>query len=275
MTMVAPPVNGDARSVVRSYLESIGLGTETDWYLNEKVLGRSDSAIQFDLQQRQAFKTRFPGFDQLQKEGRAITVPQWLAYESQARQVFRSEGVPTEVLNAMGPADWSKYILNNISVQELQQRVQLNKQSLAGQYNLEEARLYGISEGDLLAYEYLDPGKSLPLLQKRFEAAQAATLSQRAGYGQLNTAEAEQVGRANLSTAQETQGFTGLAANRELYASLDQGEQAITRQSQLGATFEGNAAAQQEIQARQRRRQAAFSGGGDFASSQQGFTGAR
>jgi hypothetical protein len=146
---------------------------------------------------------------------------------------------------------------------------------VAFNYNPAMMDLYGISTGDVIAAEYLNPEKATPLVRKKFEAAQASTLAQRAGYGPLGLSEAERLAQTGVSGQQETQGFGALAAQKELFAPLDAGESAISRSSQLGAAFEGDAQAKADIQARQRRRQAAFNQGGTFATNAQGFAGAK
>jgi hypothetical protein len=47
------------------------------------------------------------------------------------------------------------------------------------------------------------------------------------------------------------------------------GEEAVTREEQIGATFGTNAQARKAIEARRRRRQAEFQAGGGFAGQGQ------
>jgi hypothetical protein len=54
-----------------------------------------------------------------------------------------------------------------------------------------------------------------------------------------------------------------------------QGEQAISEEEQIGATFGLDAAARQRIETRRRRRQAEFAQGGGFAETAQGVIGLR
>ena len=66
--------------------------------------------------------------------------------------------------------------------------------------------------------------------------------------------------------------FGEVGRQQELYNPL-QGEQAITQQEAIGAATGTDQAAKQRVESRKRQRQAAFAGGGSFATSQTGMSG--
>lgn len=263
----------DARDLIRDYLDTLGLGSENDWAVQQLIEGRSMDAVQIDLEKRPAFQARFPGYTQMKKDGKAFSVNEWLAYERTGRQFFGAAGVDPQLYD--NPRFWSKFITQEVSVAELQQRVQMYEDSVKHNYDQEQARLYGIMVGDQIAWDYFDTAQSEPTLRKKFEAAQAATLAQQTGYGQLDVGQAERVGVSGQSVAGQTQAFGDLAQRQELFKAQDAGEQDISRDTQIAGAFEGNAAALAAIDARAKRRQARFNEGGGFAQGAQGFAGVR
>jgi hypothetical protein len=131
-----------------------------------------------------------------------------------------------------------------------------------------------VTPGELTAF-FIDPDKALPLVQKRFAAAQAAGYSQTTGFGTLDQGQAEQVGNLGLTTGQLGQQFGALAANNPLYSGLvGTQEQNIDMNTAINAGFGQNAKDQAIIEARKQARLATFGGGGGVATNQSGATGA-
>ena len=128
----------DGRDIIRQFLNNLGLGSETDWAIQQIIDGSSPERVQIELEKRPAFQTRFPGYQQLQQEGRAISVAQWLSYEDTARGIFKAAGIPEAAYDE--PGDIAKFITNNVSVAELQQRTQMAKDAVAYDYDPEMMR---------------------------------------------------------------------------------------------------------------------------------------
>lgn len=261
----------DARDLIRQYLADLGLTSETDWAIEQVIAGRSPEAVQIDLEARPAFQARFPGYQQLKQAGKAVSVNQWLAYETQARQVLRGAGLPEGFYDQ--PEDFAKFIVNDVSVAELQQRTQMAEDAVYREYDVEGARLYGLDSGDFMAM-ILDPTVAQPLVERKFRAAQAATVAQRSTFGALDAAQAERVGALTSSVEQAQQGFTQLAGQKDLFAA-QAGESEIGADTQIAAAFGGDAAARQQVENRQRRRAAAYEQGGGVVQGQTGYVGAR
>lgn len=216
------------------------------------------------------FEQRFPGLNEMRASGRATSPAEWVAYERAAAGMFRAAGLPAGYYDQ--PEDFGAFITNEVSVAELQQRVQMAEASVYDQMDVQAAALYGLTPGDLTAY-LLDPTKAEPIVERKFRAVQSAKIASQTAFGQLNAAEAERVALATGSPEQARQGFTALAQGSEVYNPLDSGEQTITRDEQLGAQFEGNADAQEKIRRQAKRRSNAFEAGGAFSQGQRGYAG--
>ena len=174
------------------------------------------------------------------------------------------------------PDDFTKLITNNVAPTEYQQRVN-DYQQIA--YQAPQAvrdqlqNLYGVSPGELTAF-FIDPDKALPVIQQRFNAAQAAGAAQTTGFGQLTQAQAEMVGNQGLTQDQLNSGFNKLGTDNPLFNPLTgTTEGAISTDTALNAQFNQNADDQRTIQQRQDERLAAFKGSDQFAQGKTGAAG--
>lgn len=259
----------DAFSYIQSVLDSYGLGSLSTWAWNEIVNGASTDQVAQDLRKTPEYAARFPGMNELRAKGQAITENQWIAYQQTAEQFAHQYGLPDDLFT---DAKIGQYITNNVSVAELAQRAQEAQQAAYQHYDVEGARLYGVTPGDFTA-ALLDPETAAPLVAQKLQAAQAATFAKTSGFGELGLADATRVGQMGLDSNTVQAGFNQLAAESELFKPLDQGENQIGTGQQIGAQFGGDASAQADIAARARRRTAVFDEGGSFSSGQSGFAG--
>lgn len=264
--------DASAKAIIQGFLENYGLGGLAEWAWSQYANGAPIEQIMLDLRKRPEYKARFPAMEALAKKGMAISESQYVDYERQATGVMRAAGLPEGFYDQHG--DFTKFLTSEVSISELNDRVQLAAQAAftaPAEVRSELNRLYGIGAGDLTAY-WIDPDKALPLLQQKFVAAQIGGASQRTGFGNLAVSEAERL--ASLGIDNPTQGFDTLVSNKELFTPLpgEPGE-AIGRGDQLAAAFEGNVDAQNKIEKRARTRLAPFASGGGFALSKEGFGG--
>jgi hypothetical protein len=176
--------------------------------------------------------------------------------------------------------DFQTFIANTTSPQEIQRRVQQGYQAVR-QQDPEVLRqfqeLYGIGENDLAAF-FLDPNKMEGEITKKAQAAELAAQARSAANIQLTGAEAEQIiGRGITATDQTRQALGALGAATGItslnISEMVAGEEAISGSEAVAGILGANAAAQQRIQTRTRRRQAEFEAGGSFAGTQAGTTG--
>lgn len=208
----------------------------------------------------------------LRREAKAapMSITQIQQYRTQARQMFRAAGLPEGFYDNVD--DFRNFIVNDVSLSELSERVERGYVAMASappEVRAELERMYGVGPGDLVAF-FLDEKKALPLIQRRVAAAQISGAGVRTGFGSLSTAEAEGLAAQGVDEGQAQQGLGDLAAAQELFRPLNQTEDTISRQEQLGAAFSNDAAAKKRIERRQRGRTAAFEGGGRLATSRGG-----
>ena len=279
-----------AKELIREALSQYGLGDLADWAWNQYLSsGATDvstamAIIGPELRKQPSYKARFPAMDALSKQGHAISESDYVNYEKTVSQVMRAAGLPAGFYDK--PDDFAKFLSNNISPTEIQDRVQMAQVAIytAGpetQAQLQALYGAGATPGQVTAF-FLDPDKAEPLIAKQWAAAQASGQGVRSGYGELSRDEAEGVAGAGLTAQGLQEGFTGLVQNAQLFdqqigAHADTVAPVVTRDEQLGAAFKGDAAAQQRIANEAARRRATFTQGGQFAEAEgkaRGFVGA-
>ena len=202
-----------------------------------------------------------------------------LSLENSYSAVLRQNNMPAGFYD--DPAtDFQTFIANTTSPQEIQRRVQQGYQAVR-QQDPEVLRqfqeLYGVGENDLAAF-FLDPNKMEGEITKKAQAAELAAQARSAANIQLTGAEAEQIiGRGITATDQTRQALGALGAATGItslnISEMVAGEEAISGSEAVAGILGANAAAQQRIQTRTRRRQAEFEAGGSFAGTQAGTTG--
>lgn len=268
------PDQNDAYATLKSTLDLYGLGSLADWAWGEIIAGKPDSQILLDLQQTAEFKQRFPAIDQRLKAGLpALSPAEYIAYENQARQMFRAAGFPPSFYDQTD--DFTKYLVDDVSVAELAQRTQLYVDAAFNVPAEDRAalkNLYGIDEGGIAAY-FADPDRALPLLQQQSRAAGEYGAAARQHFGPLTAAEAERLASLGLSPDQAAQGFGQVYHAAELFKQLPgENPNGLDRQTALGVVT-GDQASIEALQRQADRRKAQFEGGGDFATGKTGYSG--
>ena len=261
---------------IKAQLDTYGLGSLAEFAWKEIVAGKSADEVSRDLRGTPEFAARFPAIGQREKAGLpAISPAEYVAYEKQATERMRAAGLPQGFYDST--ADFTTLISNDVSVNELNDRIAAAQQAT---YNIPfeaQARLWrshGLAPGSggLTAF-FLDPDKALPLLQRDVQAAQIGGRADQVGFG-LTDSQAATLALNGISDTQAQQGFSTLARSRELFSTLPgENGQDISSAEQLGATFLGDASAQQKIDRRRQRRQAEFADGGSYAGTSKGITG--
>jgi hypothetical protein len=268
----------DAKQILLATLDRYGLGSLVDrvWQLYTDDTIQVDSGIDTigdALREAPEFKQRFSANEARLRAGLPeLSVSEYITLERGYENAMRGSGLPRGFYDES--SDFSNFISTNTSVAEVQDRVNEGYKAVT-QSNPEVInqmrQLYGVTEGDLAAY-FLDPQRALPLITQRARAAQIAAEGQRQAGMQISAQQAEAIAREGVTQQQAQTGFEGVRGMQELLNPL-QGEEAITQEEAVGATFGMNAAARQRIETRQRQRRAAFGGGGSFATDQTGMAG--
>jgi hypothetical protein len=265
--------NRDSYARLNTVLSEYGLGSLGASVQSWLVEGLSEPEITQRMRDTNEFKTRFPVIAERAKKGLAPISPgEIVAYERNARQMFRAAGLPQGFYDS--PEDFAKFINNDVSIAELGDRVTLaaNAAFKMPKEDRDALARFGAGDGDITAF-WLNPDTAQPLLERKYAAAQLAGSAKRTTFGELDEATASGLADLNVTAQQAEQGFGELANSRELFGALDSGEDVIDQGAQLDAQFRGSAAARRRIEQRAKRRTATFQAGGGFASAQGGITG--
>lgn len=270
-------ITKSAKETVKSFLDQYGLGNLANWawgvYAQSGGGQTGMDAIIAELPDTPSFKARFPAYEKLAKEGRAMSVNDMLNYEQSAHQIMHSAGIPAGFYDT--PDELAQFMLHDVSVAELEARVKdAQSAMISAPQDVRDQldRLYGVDQGHLTAF-FLDPTKAEPILAQKYTAAQIASQASRANVAQLDQAQAEQLAKLGVTDAQAQQGFGQLGTQRGLFEAQAAGEGTIGIDQQLGAVFGGDTAAQLEFQKRAAARKAQFGESSGFGVGQGGVSG--
>lgn len=273
----APTTDATALGILKSYLNNLGLGELADWAYNQGVVesGTLDQErLLVLLQDQPAYQRRFVGNQIRRQNGYSTLTPaDYLQVEDAYRTLMQNAQLPAGFYD--NPDDFAQWIGRDVSVTELGQRITDGYIAAAQADPTVRAELrnfYGIDEGGLAAY-YLDPNRAVSSLVRQLNAARIGSSARLTGFGALTAGEAEGLVGLGVTDQQASQGLGQLADQRQLFTPINQGEDTISREEQLAATFQGSAPALQRIRQRQRRRLAEFQGGGGYAASREGLAG--
>lgn len=203
-----------AFAVLMATLEQYGLGSLSETLKNMILQGLDKDTIWLQLQQTNEWKQRFAGNEMLAQQGLGVLSPaEYLATERSYAQIMKNYGLPAGFYD--DPSDFAKWIGNNVSAAELQQRVSAYA-DLAGREDpaiVDQLRSMGMGKGDLLAY-MMDPGRAAPLIQRQYQTALIGGAARRAGIqgSDINNGYLGQLAARGVSEQQAAQGY-GLIAD--------------------------------------------------------------
>lgn len=256
----------NAFELINSFLARAGLtGLET----NVKDLlaqGIEDSAsILYRLRDTEQFKTRFKANTARAKAGLPELDPAtYIGLEQSYRETLRANELPPEFYDS--PDDFAKLIEGDVSVAELQSRVQEGYRKVIDadpEVKRQMQQLYNVSEKQLAAY-FIDPERGLSALKRSAQAAQIAARGRELAGLQLTREQAEALEARGISPEEAQRQFAERGQLAGLYNPLT-GETQLTAEQELGATFGYDIAAQQELERRRAQRVGEFQAGGQFA----------
>lgn len=252
---------------LQAILDRYGLGSLADWASTAIIQGWSEDQILLELYNRPEFKARFPAIDARRNlHLPPISIDEYLQYEKMASSLGSTWGL------SLSKAEVDALITNDVSAVELEQRFNIAATALYDsdiETRQELERLFNVSTPQLMRY-WMDPKKELPALQQQYRMGEVAGAALRTGFGQITADQALRLTEAGLNRESASRGFALLASSQELFTPINFGETAIDTPTQI-EFLAGDAAAAQAIEAQAQRRKAEFEGGGQYASSQQGF----
>jgi len=222
--------------------------------------------IGVQLRESESFRKRFAANELRRAANKPVfSVTQLLQLESQYRQVLRNAGLEEGFYDQ--PNDFEQFIVNDISPDELQDRVQAGYRAIreADPTVVNELRtLYGLEDNQLAAF-FIDPLRSRDQVVRSARAAEVAAQARRQAGIQLSAGEAETLVRQGINQEEARQGFAAIGFQQELLNTQLQGEEQLTQEDIISGTFGTNQAAAQRIETRRRRRRATFEQGGQVA----------
>ena len=242
------------------------------------------------LKTNEVYKTRFKGNELRVAQGlNAISEAEYLALENDYSETLRAYGVS----DFFGPMDangrkartakMAEVIGFDLSANQFNERISTAvtrvKNADAGTKNA-FASLYGVTDSDLVAY-FLNPEKTMSILQRQFNVSQTAGALTRAGFG---TTMAEELTSSVLGGRPETvldygelesAAQTAATARPLSMEVLGSEGGAVAEQDLLRGVVAEDVQSQRRIQREQQRRLAEYQAGGSMIESQQGVLGLR
>lgn len=252
--------NRDAFMALETLFKGYGLDSLAGKIYGYVKNGYSADTISILLQDTPEYKQRFKGNQARLKAGLPVLSPaDYINTENAYRQILRQSGLPTGFYDSTD--DFADWIGKDVSPTEMQSRADLATQATALANPAYKAALnqMGIDDGHLAAY-FVDPDRSLPLLQKA--AATAAIGSAALGQGlTFNQAYAEQLATIGVTATQAQQGYQQVAQELGTMKNLGQlyGQQ-FGQAEEEQSVFGTSAEAINKKAALVGREQGAFSG---------------
>lgn len=247
--------------------EESGLGTLADRIIEFVKQGFSPQTIDFKITETPEFKLRFPANEARKKAGLPVlSLDEYIAVENSYQSVLRQSNIPKGFYDSKD--DFTKFIENDVSPQELKARVDIADRFVDGvesYFTDSLQRFYGLSKGDLIAYA-LDPERAMPLITRQVRAAEFGGEAARQGL-QIGAGMAEQYtgGPLGISQAQARQGFEQVAQitpQAEKLSRISDASQPFGLEEVTSAVFGGEQSAgyKQKLQSLAEQEQSRFAG---------------
>ena len=266
------PEEKDALATISGVLSRFGLSSlaNTLWglHLKKEVNIASEDSIAFVLKDAPEWKKRFGGNAARVAAGYEELSPStYIGMEETYRSILKANGMPAGFYDNQEAMD--KLIAGDIDAKEFNDRISYARSIVydapAG-VKTQMQELFGISEGMLIAH-FIDPKEAEPLLKEQERSARIGAASlERAGM-QLTRNEATGLAQRGYTPDQASSAFSDISSLGELTQTA-QGEESITREETIGASFGYDTTAQKKFKNKQRKRVSEFEGGGNFATSQ-------
>lgn len=212
----------DAYAAITNTLKAYGLESLSSAVLGYIQQGYSADTISVLLPETDAYKKRFSANDVRRKAGLpALSPAEYLSVEDSYRQIMSTAGLPPGFYDE--PGDFTKWIENDVSPTEVQNRVQVATDMVN---NIDPAARQQFqqwySTGDMVAYA-LDRDRATTVLERQWRAAQAGGAAKDQGLT-LSQQQAERIAS------------TGISAN-EARSGLGQAADLTRTNSRLGAIY--------------------------------------
>lgn len=209
----------DAFMGMQTLLKTYGLES-----LAPKIFGYAQENFTKDtviplLQNTEEWKKRFAGNEMLKKMGlEVLDAPAYLDAETKMEAIMRQAGLPKGFYDSR--EDFANFIGQNVSPIELKERVDAASQAtiLANPQYRKALNMMGIDNDHMTAY-FLDPKRSMPLIQK--QAATAAMAAEAMYQGMdADIGYAEHLATRGITNQEAQQGYKEIAMTQEAFSNL-------------------------------------------------------
>jgi hypothetical protein len=267
-----------AKEILRNVLSSYGLEAlyEYAWslYANQTIDISDTESFMYALREQEAYKKRFAANERRKALGfNELKPATYIALEKSYKDTLAANGLPQGFYDS--PDDFEKLIGGDVSVAELNNRLKdayTVVRDASPEVKNKMAEMYGITDGDLLAY-VIDPDRARPLMapdyKRQAQAALIAESAQRLSALSFNKDIAEQFVRQGITQAEAEAAFTTVGQMGELRRG-GFGEQQITDLQFAQAALGTDAEAKRLVEERKKRRIGEVTASGGSATLAQG-----
>ena len=274
---VFSPMPG-AKEILRNVLSSYGLEGlyEYAWslYTNETIDISDTESFMYALREQEAYKKRFAANERRKALGFNELKPStYIALEKSYKDTLAANGLPRGFYDS--PDDFEKLIAGDVSVSELNNRLKdayTVVRDASPEVKNKMAEMYGVTDGDLLAY-VIDPDRARPLMapdyKRQAQAALIAESAQRLSALSFNKDVAEQFVRQGITQVEAEAAFTTVGQMGELRRG-GFGEQQISDLQFAQAALGTDAEAKRLVEERKKRRIGEVTASGGSATLAQG-----
>jgi len=200
----------NAYQAILAMLRNYGLESLAPVLLGLVQDGLSDAEINLRIQETNEYKQRFAANEERRKRGLPVLPPaEYLATERAYREVMSSAGMPVGFYD--DPSDFTKWIADDVSPVEINQRVSVARQLIDTlDPNVRAAFENWYTTGDMVAYA-LDRDRATTVLERQYRAAQIGGAAQSQGVGSVDRGLAERIAETGVGADQAAGGFATVA----------------------------------------------------------------
>ena len=270
-----------AKAILRDILATYGLQNLYEYayslYAKREIDIEDGSSLVFALREQPEYKDRFKGNAKRKSLGYNELLPAtYIAMEKAYKDTLAANGLPKGFYDDNN--DFADFIGGDVSVAELNSRLKdayRIVQDSSPEVKTKMAEMYGITDGDLLAY-VIDKDRARDLMspdyKRQAQAALIAESAQRLSSMSINKDVAEKFVRQGITQVEAETAFTSIGQMRELRRG-GFGEQGITDVQFAEGTLGTDAEAKRLVDERKKRRIGDVTASGGSATLSQGDSG--
>lgn len=267
--------NESASAYIQDFLRQYNLESMTGWVEDELAKGYDDVVVMQHMRDQPEFQQRFKVIFDRQKAGLSAMSPaEVVDYESQVSQLMASAGFAKGFYDS--PDDFYALMMADKSVDEVKQRVMggfAKVQQAAKPIRDTFREWYGPDGDTALAMFFLDPDKTMPLLETQMAAAEVGGTANRFGIG-MGRSLGEELARLGVTGQSSEQQFGQLAQGKGLFdENFGEKDNLSVDKEGVEAVFNIDQGAVKKVAKRSEERSAAFAGSGGTSVGQKGASG--